>query len=653
MTKDILIFDTECNPRQWYLGFKRKSDGKRFGFELSDRSPNPDRDKVRRAFKNYTSVGFNSINYDMPMVALFLAGADNAQLKEANDRIILGNIPYWKVEDALGIKVPKFDHIDLYETNPAVKTGLKALNGRMHMKRLQELPYGPDEWLTYEQMDETIEYCQFGDIDGTEHLFDLMQEPIALREAMGKTYYDIDFRSKSDAQMGEQIIKAVVEDRKGARVKKAEIPAGTKFRYQVPDWMRFETPYMQWVLEQIAKTDFVIGESGKVDFPDAFKDFDIVFGGMKYALGIGGLHSTESKRGIRSTNSHILIDADVASQYPSIIMKLGLYPKALGKEFLSVYGDLLARRLAAKKAGDKVTDKGLKISINGAYGKLGSPYSVLFAPHLMIAVTLTGQLSLLMLIEKAVMSGIDVVSGNTDGVVFYCPREKFNGFVLKDGKPTDRLNPSPLQDIIDWWETTTSFKMEFAEYEAIYSASVNTYMAFKPGGKVKRKGDLANHWHPDSPDYDPTREMLKKNPQVTVCADAAMAYIRDGADIGEFIRNYTDVRGFIRIIKADGGATWREDYVGKLVRYYWSTDGDPIIKVKAHAKTGRRPKVPETDGSKPLMELPDDLLVPADVDYERYVRETNKILEEIGYYGLHSQQKVEYAHPLIRLLRQK
>jgi hypothetical protein len=412
--------------------------------------------------------------------------------------------------------------------------------------------------------------------------------------------------------------------------------------------MLFETPYMQSVLEQIAKTDFVIGATGKVDFPKSFADFDIVLGGMKYTLGIGGLHSTEKKRGVKSTNSHILIDGDVASQYPSIVMKLGLYPKALCKEFLSVYSDLLEKRLAAKKAGDKVTDKGLKISINGAYGKLGSPYSVLFAPHLMIAVTLTGQLSLLMLIEKAVMSGIDVVSGNTDGVVFYCPREKFNGFVVKDGKPTDRLNPSPLQDIIEWWEASTSFKMEFAEYEAIYSASVNTYMAFKPGGKVKRKGDICNHWHPDSPDYDPTREMLKKNTQRTVCADAAMAHIRDGADIGEFIRNYTDVRGFVRIIKAEGGATWRDQHVGKLVRYYWSVDGDDIIKVKPHPKTGRRPKVPETDGSKPIMELPDDLRVPADVDYQRYIRETHKILEEIGYYPL-NQQKVD--HPLFRLLR--
>lgn len=653
MTKspeNALILDTECYHNLWYLGIKRKSDGKRVGFELSDRSPAPDRDKVRRLLKSYLTVGFNSIPYDLPMITMFLTGASNEELKAASDRIILGSIPYWKVEDELGIKIPKYDHIDLFETNPAVRTGLKAINGRMHMKRLQELPYSPDEHLTHDQMDRVIEYCQLGDIEGTEHLYDLLEEPIALRVAMGKLY-GMDFRSKSDAQMGEQIIKSDVERKKDDRVRKAEIRPGTKFRYQVPDWMRFETPYMQSVLEQIAKTDFVIGATGKVDFPEAFSAFDIVLGGMKYTLGIGGLHSTEKKRAVRSNNERVLIDADVASQYPSIIMKLGLYPKALGTDFLDVYGSLLHRRLAAKKAGDKVTDKGLKISLNGAYGKLGSPYSVLFAPHLMIAVTLTGQLSLLMLIEKAVLSGIDVVSGNTDGVVFYCPRDKFNGFVLRDGKPTDRLNPSPLQDIIDWWEQTTSFKMEFAEYEAIYNASVNTYMAFKPGGKVKRKGDIANHWDPKSPDYDPGRECLKKNPQMTVCADAAMAHIKDGTDIRSFIEGYRDVRGFVRIITATGGATWRDEYVGKLVRYYWSKDGDPIIKVKPNAK-GTRPKVPETDGSKPLMQLPDDYSVPEDVDYDRYVQETMKILREIGYLGDEVFGR-RVRHPLARLLNIK
>lgn len=84
-------------------------------------------------------------------------------------------------------------------------------------------------------------------------------------------------------------------------------------------------------------------------------------------------------------------------------------------------------------------------------------------------------------------------------------------------------------------------------------------------------------------------------------------------------------------IKADGGATWREGYLGKVVRYYWSTAGDPIIKVKAHPTTGNRPKVPKTDGCRPIMTLPDDYSVPTDLDYRRYIEEARSILANIGY----------------------
>ena len=653
MPDQTLILDTECYRNIWYLGIKRREDGFRAHFEFSARS-DFDRDRVRRILKRNKSIGFNSLNYDMPMIYLALEGASNEELKNASNKLITESIPHWRASEEIGVTVPKIDHIDLFETNPSVKRGLKLLNGSMHMKRLQELPFEHERILTYPEMDALIEYCQYGDLDGTEKLFDLMDEPIALRELMAKLYGTMDLRSKSDAQVGETVIKTQVSQRTGKPVYRAEIKTGTTFRYKVPDWMKFETPYMQMVLKTIAETDFQIGASGKVDFPKEFSAFNIVFDGMRYALGIGGLHSTESNRAVHSDDEHVLIDADVASQYPNIIMKLGLYPEALGKDFLHVYKSIIDRRLEAKRAKDKATDKGLKISINGSYGKLGSPYSVLFAPHLMIAVTLTGQLSLLMLIEKASREGIPVVSGNTDGVVFRCPRSKFNGFVLKDGKPTDRLAPSPIQDIIDWWEGVTSFNLEFAEYRSIYNESVNTYMAIKADGGFKRKGSLANHWRAELPwggkntDYDPSREGLKKSPSMTILSDAVLGLILHGIPIERTIRECTDVREFVTVVTATGGATWREEYLGKVVRYYWAKDGDPIIKVKAHAKTGNRPKVSKTDGCRPLMTLPDDYAVPADLDYDRYIAEAYEILRNIGYTGPEVQRATSTKKSMTR-----
>ena len=666
MSRGTLILDCEVYRNFFYIGMKRKEDGKRVGYEFSDRS-DFDRDKVRALMRRYQTVGFNSQNYDLPMIYLALSGASTSDIKDASDHVIQNRVPYWRVEQELGINIPmnRIDHIDLWDTNPAVMKGLKALNGSMHHKRLQELPYAHTSVLTHDEMDRTIEYCQFGDIDGTEMLFDALREPIMLREAMREKYDTVDLRSKSDAQVGETILKTEVERMKGDRIKKAIIPDGTTFRYEPPAWMKFKTPYMQQVLREIASTDIDVN-GGKVDFPKAFEKFEIVFDGMKHTLGIGGLHSTESNRAVHSTADTILIDADVASQYPGIIMKLGLFPKAMGRDFLPVYKSIIDARLAAKRSKDKTTDKGLKIAINGSYGKLGSGYSVLFAPHLMVAVTLTGQLSLLMLIEEASLRGIPVVSANTDGVLFACPRSKFNGFVQKDGEDTDRLNPSPIQDIIEWWEGVTSFHLEFAQYRSVYSQSVNSYMAIKPDGSYKRKGKLANHWRAELPwggkngDFDPAREGLKKAPAMTICADAALGMILHGIPVEKTIRECTDIREFITITAATGGATWGpgqpiytptervdgkgrtirskaltgyegEFYLGKLVRFYWSTQGNPIIRVNGHKATGNRGIVAKTNGCRPMMTMPDDFGVPGDLDYRRYIDEANAILRDIGW----------------------
>lgn len=268
MTTNTIILDIECYTNFFYLGIKRKEDGKRVGFEFSPRA-DFDRDKVRRIMRQNRSVGFNSIPYDLPMLYLALDGASNADLKDASNRIINSRIPYWRVEEELGVVIPKnIDHIDIFETNPSVKRGLKALNGSMHHKRLQELPYHHAKLLTPDEMDQVIEYCQYGDIDGTEMLLDFMKEPIFLRESLRTRYNTGDLRSKSDAQVGEAILKAEVERTKGDRIKRAIIPDGTTFRYEPPEWMRFQTPYMQSVLDIIRNTDIEVW-GGTVEFPKA------------------------------------------------------------------------------------------------------------------------------------------------------------------------------------------------------------------------------------------------------------------------------------------------------------------------------------------------------------------------------------------------
>ena len=666
-----LFHDIETYRDFFYIGFKRQSDGVRIGFELSRRKNEIDPARIRKIMRSNLMIGFNCAGYDIPMIAYALSLLDRDmpvvdpatskvvvrrltpdevchRLKKASDRIIHGRVRPWEVEKLLDITIPReWDYIDLIEPQPNAFASLKALNGRLHGRRLQDLPYEPDARLTDDQMDEVADYCLTSDLDATENLYDALREPLELRVALGKEYGQ-DFRSKSDSQIGEAIVRSRVESLTKSRLQKADTPPGTTFRYPIPAFLKFETPQLQDIVERLRETDYIVKDDGKVDLPKWLDEEVITLGSSTYSMGNGGLHSTESNRAVLADDQFALVDADVASMYPVIILMLGLFPRAIGKHFSAVYSKIKDGRIDAKKRAKEikailktfagsdrervelevelfacnVKDKGLKIALNGVFGKLGSRYSILYAPHLLLSTTLTGQLTLLMLIERAVRAGIDVVSGNTDGVLFKVPRSWFAGI------NKDRLLPCVLSGITDQWERDTGFDLEFAEYKAIYNQSVNAYFALKADGGHKRKGPLLNPWskHPD--DFDP-RQQLMKNPSATICSDAALAFIKEGTPIEETIYGCSDIRQFVSLIKSDGGATWRGQYLGKVVRYYWSTDGEEILKAKPHAKTGNYAKVPKTDGAAPCMTLPDEL--PDDIDFDRYIAETREILMTLGH----------------------
>lgn len=348
-----LIFDCEVAPNAFGLGIKRVEDGRKVWYEFSEWD-NFDRERVRRALKRNRIVGFNSASFDLPLIYMALDGASNEELMGAATRIIEERIPYWQASRIFDVFIPNLDHIDLFDTNPSVKNGLKALAGRLRVKLLQELPFQPNTHLTREEWVAGRDYCLNGDLEATHALFDMMQEPIKLREALGEDS-GLELRSSSDAQVGERLIKKSVEDKTGTRIQRVQVKEGSTFRYDAPEWIKFETAPMQEILDQIKNTDFVIGKGGKVTFPKEFSAFDITFDGMQHTLGIGGLHSTEANRAVHSDADNVLIDGDVASQYPSIIMKLGLFPEAMGRDFLTVYGQIMQRRLTAKKRAKEVS----------------------------------------------------------------------------------------------------------------------------------------------------------------------------------------------------------------------------------------------------------------------------------------------------------
>lgn len=613
--KQTLVMDIECYINYFLVKFmhveKRNVREYEMSYDDQDVFSAPlDLGQIQAILRNFRIVTFNGMNYDMPMLTLAMVLTSRVRagtidvpqacraLKEASDHIIVGNLRSWQFEQHYDLLIPKaVDHIDLAEVAPGVMISLKQYGARMHSRKLQDLPIEPSAQILPDQRALMRSYCS-NDLETTIDLWDQLSAQIKLREAMSEMY-GLDLRSKSDAQIAEAVLKSEIEKVKGHRIYKPDIPPGKTYHYKAPSFVAFRTQQLRTLLADIEAAAFVIGANGQPQEPPALKDREILIGDAVYRCGLGGLHSSETTTAHFADADTVLLDRDVASYYPAIIINCRLYPQHMGEAFLKVYKDILDRRIRAKRTGDTVTANSLKITLNGTFGKLGSKYSVLYAPDLMLQVTITGQLALLMLIETLDDSGIPVVSANTDGIVIKCPKAK-----------RDRLAAC-----IGWWEKRTGFDTEETAYRALFSRDVNNYIALKEGKGSKAKGAF-------------TSPGLMKNPQHEICNLAVADYLEYGTPIEDTIIQCDDVRKFITVRQVNGGGTFGGQYLGKVVRWVYGYGETQDIRYKKPNKTGNFNKVAGSDGAIPLMELPEH--VPVNLDYGWYIREAHNILRDIG-----------------------
>lgn len=244
-----------------------------------------------------------------------------------------------------------------------------------------------------------------------------------------------------------------------------------------------------------------------------------------------------------------------------------------------------------------------KLVCNSSFGKLGSKYSPLYAPDLMLQVTISGQLALLMLVEALELAGIPVVSGNTDGIVIRCPKDRYNDLNL----------------IVKKWEIATGLETEETRYKELYIQSVNNYIAIKEDNSYKAKGCFS-------------KPGLSKNPTNIICTEAVTALIVGNIPVEETICNCKDIKKFITVRAVKGGAYKDNIYLGKIIRWFYGKDITGTIQYIMNNHT-----VPNTEGAIPIMDIPDEF--PNNVNHQWYIDKTNKILHEICYYKTEKQIK--------------
>lgn len=657
----VARYDTECFPNYWLLKLRPRG-GLTYSYRLraGQRFTPEQQREIRALFDAYTTVSFNGNGYDVPMIiAAAIAGYTCEDLKYLNDQIIVERVKPWE----LGLPEWKpADHIDIMEVAPGAGSQ-KQYAGRIHCRTMRDLPYEPSRILTEPEIVEVDTYCE-NDLDVLAELHEACEPLLHMREKVGAKY-GIDLRSKSDAQMAEAVLRKRCELALGRRIFKNEIDWGLQFTYKAPPFIAYGLPQLQRALELVTQSVFRLGATGAVTMPSQLDGLEIVIGQSTYKMGIGGLHSQEKKLVAVSDDTHIIKMPDVASYYPNLMINSGEYPPALGAAFITEFIAIKDERLAAKALAKKLPkgtpeqieaateDGGGKIMINGTFGKTGSPYSVLFAPSMLIQTTITGQLSLLMLIEWLEHYSVPVISANTDGLVLKCPRQL----------------EYVVEYLIGEWQKRTGLEMETDNYLAIYARDVNNYFAIKTPDDVKRKGEYAK-----------AGLMAKKNPDVEICADAVAEFLAKGTPILKTIVECRDIRKFVTVQRVTGGGVkmwghgpikgalvrdmvpvleangWVKDgrkwvtcddptpidtamayascfapqhpeYLGKVVRWYYSTQAPGPIVYATNGNT-----VSLSYGAQPCMTLPDEF--PTDIDFDWYVAKADGMLRDIGYYTL-------------------
>lgn len=595
-----LICDIEEFQNYFLAAFTSMESGKCWFVEFQTSIAEADRAWLHWVLHHFQIVTFNGNAFDVPLLALALAGKTCAEIYHAAHMLIYQEIKHWVMLKAFKVHQLEIDHIDLIEVCP-LQASLKIYGGRLHVPKMQDLPFPHDIPLSPDQIAIVRFYC-INDLTTTAFVNVALAEQLSVRKEMSLKY-DIDLRSKSDAQIAEAVIKAELKRLNGWQPERPEIEPGTSYMYHVPPFIKFQTQELQDALERIRASRFFVGEFGSIEMPPELNGLKIAIGKGSYRMGIGGLHSTEECTAHVASEQFMIVDRDVTSYYPQIILNQKLYPLHLGFDFLTVYQSLVSRRIAAKRSGNKIEADMLKIVINGSFGKFGSKWSALYAPDLLIQVTITGQLSLLMLIEALELAGVEICSANTDGIVMKYPRI--------------------MQDVVDRtvkeWELQTSFETEATEYAALYSRDVNNYVAVKPDGKVKCKGAYSNPWGEKGAEIF----RFHKNPTNIIVVEAVTEFLTKGTKPAETIRNCRDLTKFLTVRKVNGGAVKDGVFLGKAIRWYYSTTtGGEIV----YAASGN--KVPKSDGAKPCMDLPAGF--PDDVDFARYEAEAVEILREIA-----------------------
>ena len=636
---DVLIYDIETMQELFLIHVYDPKEDEHYDFLISQWHNNFDAFiKLMHDKPDYYWVGYNNLRFDAQVVEWVLRNHDNwnelggleicARIaQKAQDVIEDANyeqFPEYREEDL------SFKQIDLFKVNHYDNknrmVSLKRLEFEMDLENIEEMPiHHTKRDMTQEEIDVTMNYC-INDVMATYEFFKVttgdtdhplykgnnqLQLRLDIQEEFG-----IKCINYSDSKIGDEMIKKYYCEEE--KITYSNLPRTGFFRKKIilkncrPDYVNFQTNQL---IEFKKYIDTIV-----LGLNDDFKE-SINFYGNTYTFAKGGLHTENKPEVFEADDEFEIIDWDVSSYYPAIIINNGKFPAHLGKEFLRGYKQMFDKRLELKPFAKK--DKkikgivgALKLAVNSVYGKSSDMQNWIYDRQLTMFTTITGELSLMMLIEKYETNGIHVISANTDGVTIK---------IKKDMIPL-------MHEINAWWCDITQYELERTDYSKIIFSTVNDYLAIMTNGEIKKKGDFLT-------DFE-----LHKNKSARIVPIALESYFVHGTPVEHTIRAHENLYDFCLRQKASRSfhyegtnrSTGEKTVYDKLIRYYVSNEGDKIFKIKNPECQTRAAAISQVEAGEWVCKVCNFLPKGSKVDnvnYDYYIEKANRLVLKIKTEG--------------------
>ena len=531
-------------------------------------------------------VGYNNLNFDYAVLQFIYKNAKNYSIKELvyeiflfADGLIKNNIIY--KEDKNTLKINQLDLMKIHNFDyKATRVSLKVLEVNMCMDSIEDLDFRIGEEIKIDEFDNLIKYNKH-DVEATLLFFEHSKEAIEFREDLSLKYNE-NMLNYSDTKIGKRYFIRNLEEKLGKDIcylngkPKQTIRNFLDFGKIIFDYVSFETPEFQSLLKYLKKQYsnsmnevFSNISQDKLEELSSFctlnskneaNSLHLNYKGFTFYVGTGGLHGSVESKFYDKSDDFLIIDVDVASYYPSIVIQNNLYPEHLGIEFVDIYKEIRDLRFSYKKGTSQ--NKMLKLALNSTYGDTNNQFSPFYDFKMTLDITLNGQLMLCMLAEKLMqIQTVTLIQANTDGLTFKIAKK----------------DKSKYEEISNKWQDFTGLELEEIIYEKLWIRDVNNYIALKENGEVKNIGAYKYNlaWN--------------QNHSSLVVQKAVEAYLIKGISIEEFIHNHRNKYDFLLNFKATRNIDLVLEKVYSLqktymplsntIRYFISKNGFPLKKI--------------------------------------------------------------------------